>query len=69
MLVFSYLQIIFCFREGIQVVVIELNPFDKWTSGALFDWEIDKEILHGNSPFEFRLHAELQYLFFLNLFF
>ena len=44
-----------------EVVVLELNPFDKWTSGALFDWDTDKEILHGDSPFEFRLHSEVQY--------
>mmetsp|Transcript_13362 Transcript_13362/g.42274 ORF Transcript_13362/g.42274 Transcript_13362/m.42274 type:complete len:273 (-) Transcript_13362:99-917(-) len=38
-----------------EVVVIELNPFESTTGGALFDWRADKETLtHG--PFSFRVH-------------
>ena len=42
-------------------MVIELNPFEPWTSGALFDWEKDMDVVLGEAPFEFRLHTELQY--------
>ena len=34
--------------------VIELNPFSRSTSACLFSWGMERDILEGNSPFEFR---------------
>ncbi len=36
-----------------KILVLELNPFDPSTSGCLFDWEKDREIIE-NGPFQFR---------------
>lgn len=50
-------------------MVIEINPLDKFTSGALFDWDSDYDVLLGHSLFEFRLHSELSYLFLIIILF
>lgn len=43
----------------LDVVVLELNPFNFSTSGCLFDWECegDNDILEGKRPFEFRIRS------------
>ena len=41
--------------ENERVWIIEINPFFKDTSGCLFDWGKDKQILYGNEPYEFRV--------------
>lgn len=44
--------------ENDRVWIIEINPFFKDTSGCLFDWGKDKQILHGEKPYEFRVLAK-----------
>lgn len=41
-------------RDG-SLRVIELNPFSRATHAALFDWERDAAVLHGERPFEARI--------------
>jgi hypothetical protein len=45
-----------------KVLVIELNPFHDYegcgTDPGLFDWKIDRKIVDGEAPFEFRVREE-----------
>jgi hypothetical protein len=36
------------FVASFRTVIIEFNPFDRFTGPALFDWERDSELLCGN---------------------
>eukprot|EP01097_Dermamoeba_algensis_P006620 TRINITY_DN4127_c0_g1_i1.p1 TRINITY_DN4127_c0_g1~~TRINITY_DN4127_c0_g1_i1.p1 ORF type:complete len:395 (+),score=78.24 TRINITY_DN4127_c0_g1_i1:45-1187(+) len=45
--------------EGIQVMIVELNPFATSTGASLFDWKRDWELLNGKQDFQFRLREEL----------
>mmetsp|Transcript_11467 Transcript_11467/g.12581 ORF Transcript_11467/g.12581 Transcript_11467/m.12581 type:complete len:342 (+) Transcript_11467:10-1035(+) len=38
-----------------QLWVIELNPFEDTTDGAMFSWQKERDLLLGKKPFEFRL--------------
>eukprot|EP01130_Rhizamoeba_saxonica_P007463 TRINITY_DN3020_c0_g1_i1.p1 TRINITY_DN3020_c0_g1~~TRINITY_DN3020_c0_g1_i1.p1 ORF type:complete len:319 (+),score=68.93 TRINITY_DN3020_c0_g1_i1:439-1395(+) len=38
-----------------SVSVIELNPWSEASSSALFDWEVDQNIIFGEEPFQFRI--------------
>lgn len=40
-----------------KVWIIELNPLAEFAGAGLFDWLVDKPVLLGQSPFEFRHHA------------
>lgn len=42
-----------------QVWVVELNPFAEFAGAGLFDWLVDKPVLLGRKPFEFRFHKQL----------
>ncbi|KAL6078085.1 Cell division cycle protein 123 [Balamuthia mandrillaris] len=45
-----------------QVLVIELNPFHNYegcgTDAGLFNWALDRKIVDGEAPFEFRVREE-----------
>jgi hypothetical protein len=46
-----------------QPMILEVNPFDKFTSAALFDWKTDLDLFKGLRPFEMRfLNAPLPVL-------
>eukprot|EP01105_Mastigella_eilhardi_P020643 TRINITY_DN4931_c0_g1_i2.p2 TRINITY_DN4931_c0_g1~~TRINITY_DN4931_c0_g1_i2.p2 ORF type:complete len:159 (+),score=51.99 TRINITY_DN4931_c0_g1_i2:899-1375(+) len=38
--------------------IIEFNPFTKFTSAVLFDWQRDRDVLEGRLPFELRIVRE-----------
>eukprot|EP01091_Cochliopodium_minus_P010181 TRINITY_DN2651_c2_g1_i2.p1 TRINITY_DN2651_c2_g1~~TRINITY_DN2651_c2_g1_i2.p1 ORF type:complete len:365 (-),score=104.83 TRINITY_DN2651_c2_g1_i2:260-1354(-) len=48
--------------ENDKCYIIELNPFRDYegngTSSCMFDWEKDKSLLFGESPFEFRMEKQ-----------
>jgi len=53
----------FCvlFKEGdeeMEVMVVELNPFERSTGSCLFCWRQDKDILEGREEFEFRIYGK-----------
>ena len=45
------------YLNSYQVVCIELNPFDQYTDGALFNWKLSKQIFE-NGPFTFRINEK-----------
>ena len=45
----------FAFLRTGELRVIELNPFSRATHAALFDWEKDTAVLHGQKSFEVRI--------------
>ena len=46
----------FCINPESQVVkVVELNPWSINASASLFNWDLDRDVLEGNAPFEFRI--------------
>jgi len=42
-----------------QVWVVELNPFAEFAGAGLFSWLVDKPVLLGRTPLEFRIHKKL----------
>eukprot|EP01106_Pelomyxa_sp_JSP_P018848 TRINITY_DN901_c0_g1_i1.p1 TRINITY_DN901_c0_g1~~TRINITY_DN901_c0_g1_i1.p1 ORF type:complete len:187 (-),score=40.71 TRINITY_DN901_c0_g1_i1:68-628(-) len=41
-----------------NVAVLEFNPFMISTSSCLFDWADDDVVLHGEAPFQFKVHTK-----------
>ena len=40
--------------ESTSLQIVEINPFGSCTSGCLFSWVVDRDVLYGHRPFEFR---------------
>ena len=49
-----------------EIHVVELNPFFEATGGCLFDWNLDKPVLMGIEPFEFRYNKSVLQSFNMN---
>jgi hypothetical protein len=45
--------------QDYKVWVIELNPMAEFAGTGLFNWLVDKPVLLGKQPFEFRYHTAL----------
>lgn len=44
--------------ENFEVLIVEINPLAEFAGTGMFTWEHDKNVLLGESPFEFRLQLE-----------
>ena len=46
--------------EAGRVWVVEVNPFGEMAGSCLFSWSLDREVLMGRKPFQFRIVEEEQ---------
>lgn len=44
--------------EDLSIQVIEFNPFNRYTSAALFSWTLDRDQIMGRLPFTFLIRTE-----------
>lgn len=54
----SYIFDVAYLSKSQSFVVIEFSPFFPCTGPALFNWTLDKDILEGRFPFEFRIKSK-----------